>query len=65
MARADDEGRNDFLEQQRREVNEVLAYGEPGESPRRPKRYDDYGPPWGFASVGNFYGQNQPSFWGR
>jgi hypothetical protein len=57
------EGRDWFLEveDEPRGINAVI-FGEPGESPRRTKRYDDYGPPWGFASVGDFYGQNRPGF---
>ena len=65
MRRMDAEGRDSFLESERREVNEVLAYGAPRESDRRPKRHDDYGPPWGFAGVGDRYGQNRPGFFGR
>jgi hypothetical protein len=53
------------LELERREINEVLAYGqrsEPEERFRR-RRCDDFGPSHGFASLGDFYGQNAEGFW--
>jgi hypothetical protein len=53
--------RSQHLEQVRREVNAALA---DGGSPRQ-RRTDSFGPSYGFASVGDFYGQNSGSFWPR
>lgn len=54
-----------FLEGKRREINQVLCFGGPDENHGHTRRHDDFGPPWGFASLGDFYGQHIPGFWDR
>lgn len=61
-------GRPTRLEQQRRELNEALAYGSGQRDYEEPRPRDTgaaFGPPWGFAQVGSLYGQNRPGFFGR
>ncbi len=63
MRRVDTEGRQQYLEDQRREINEALIFGDnSGRSGDRRSRHDDFGPPWGFASLGDYYMQNGPYF---
>lgn len=52
------------LEQRRLEINEALRYGHRAEPDpdRKAKLTTDFGPPWGFASLGSYYGQNRPGF---
>jgi len=64
MRGIDVEGRAEYLEQQRRRVNAELRRSEEpyGES-RRHRYCDDFGPSYGFASLGDFYRQNSEGFW--
>jgi len=57
--------RGRHLDEVRRQVNESRATTDDyRRSPGR-RRHDDFGPPWGFASLGDLYGQNIDGFWPR
>ena len=59
------EGSSERLEEKRREINDTLRFGFHEAGQRLRSRGDAFGPPYGFASVGDFYGQNTPGFWDR
>jgi len=49
------------IEDKAAEAQHVKTYGEP----KQGKLGDYFGPAYGFAQLGNYYGQNMPGFWER